>query len=288
MFARAEQRRLMERGRAKLIMKVDLHLHTTASDGTWTNEILLQRIIEHNIKVFSITDHNSVENTLKMIDMCIDNGIVFIPGVELSCYHKQNEYHITAYGFDPGSSSLQRLLASNQQAMDQWFNIVVKHAAEATGQFSMDQYREYQNDSTRGGCKAINFFLDAGVITSWEGFFEHALSCGVKPSLPEAREVIEVVKCANGRPILAHPSVYHKGALMKKEVLAEWIDLGIMGLECFHPSTENKPDSVFYVDFCNRNNLMITGGSDCHGEFGHPRFIGKPEVTIDMIRVDFI
>ncbi len=277
----------MERGRSKLIMKVDLHLHTTSSDGTWTNEVLLQKIFEHNIKVFSITDHNSIENALMMKEMCVDNGIEFIPGVELSCYHKQREYHITAYGFDPGSSSLQKLLASNQHIMEEWFYVVVKHAAEATGRFSMDQYRQYHNDRTRGGCKVINFFLDAGIITSWEGFFEHALASGVKPALPEAREVIETVKSANGRPILAHPSVYNKGTPMKKEALAEWIELGIMGLECFHPSTENRPDTGFYVDFCNRHNLMITGGSDCHGEFGHPRFIGIPEVTIDMIRVDF-
>lgn len=279
---------VVEREQTEAKMKVDLHLHTTASDGTWTSEVLLQKIVQHKIEVFSITDHNSIENVLAMQDMCLDNGITFIPGTELSCYLRQREYHVVAYGFDPNSTGLERLVASNWLAMEDWFAQIVEYACELTGKFSMEQYRQYENDRTRGGCKAINFLLNAGIITGWEGFIKYALACGKKAVLPEAGEVIETVKKAGGRPVLAHPSVYHNGSAMNMEELAEWIELGIAGLECYHPSTENKPDAGYYVDFCNRNNLLITGGSDCHGEFGNPRFIGKPEITVDMIRADFI
>ncbi|HOL17051.1 MAG TPA: PHP domain-containing protein [Bacillota bacterium] len=269
------------------MIKVDLHLHTTASDGTWTNHILLQEVRRHKIEVFSITDHNTMENALKMKELCIDNGLTFIPGVEISCYYKLKEYHITTYGFDPGSAALQKLLAANQQSMEAYSRQVTAYICALTGAFSLEQYDRYENDRTRGGCKAINFLLDAGAIDRMEQFFEYAVESKAKPVLPEAHQVIETVKSAGGRPILAHPSVYHGGALMDEEELKEWINLGVMGLECFHPSAD-KAHSDFYTAFCRKNNLMVTGGSDCHGAFLPRRSIGHPEVTMDMLRADFL
>ena len=268
-------------------MKVDLHLHTNASDGTWTNEILLQRIKEHHITIFSITDHNTIENALLMREICDEPGIVYIPGVELSCRHAGKEYHITAYAFDPASADLRNLLASNRQILDRWLQEVMEYTAAATGVFSMEQYRQYDNDRSRGGNKAINFLLDLGVIATWEGFIKYALDSGRTAEFPGAAAVIETVKRAGGRPILAHPSVY-AGRPMEETELAEWVELGIAGLECFHPSAAAQAEVQFYLNFCRKHDLMITGGSDCHGMFGRPRTIGQPEVTIDMLRTDFI
>jgi len=268
-------------------MKVDLHLHTNASDGTWTNEILLQKVREHNIAIFSITDHNTIENALLMREICDEPGIVYIPGVELSCRHAGKEYHITAYAFDPASADLRNLLASNRQILDRWLQEVMEYTAAATGVFSMEQYRQYDNDRSRGGNKAINFLLDLGVIATWEGFIKYALDSGRTAEFPGAAAVIETVKRAGGRPILAHPSVY-AGRPMEETELAEWVELGIAGLECFHPSAAAQAEVQFYLNFCRKHDLMITGGSDCHGTFGRPRTIGQPEVTIDMLRTDFI
>ncbi len=269
------------------MIKVDLHLHTTASDGTWTNQILLQEVRRHKLEVFSITDHNTMENALKMKELCCDNGLTFIPGVEISCCHKQKEYHVLAYGFDPGSAALQELLAANQQSMERYFRQVTAYICALTGAFSLEQYDRYENDRTRGGLKGINFLLDVGAIDRMEEFFTHAVESKAKPVLPEAHQVIETVRSAGGSPVLAHPSVYHGGALMDQKELKEWISFGVMGLECFHPSAD-KAQSDFYTDFCRKNNLMITGGSDCHGAFLPRRAIGKPEVTLDMLRADFL
>jgi predicted metal-dependent phosphoesterase TrpH len=268
-------------------MKVDLHLHTNASDGTWTNEILLQRIKEHHITIFSITDHNTIENALLMREICDEPGIVYIPGVELSCRHAGKEYHITAYAFDPAATDLRNLLASNQQILDRWLQAVMEYTAAATGAFTLEQYRQYENDRSRGGNKAINFLLDLGVIATWEGFIKYAFDSGRTAEFPGAAAVIETVKRAGGRPILAHPSVY-AGRPMEDKELAEWIELGIAGLECFHPSAAAQAEVQFYLDFCRKHDLMITGGSDCHGEFGRRRTIGQPEITLEMIRTDFI
>ena len=104
-----------------------------------------------------------------------------------------------------------------------------------------------ENDRNRGGNKPINFLLDLGVIAGWEGFIKYALGSGQLAQFPGAHEVIETVKCAGGRPILAHPSVY-EGSPMKEKDLVEWVELGIMGLECFHPSAADQPDVQFYLD----------------------------------------
>lgn len=268
--------------------RVDLHLHTTASDGTWTNDILLQKLMQHNIKIFSVTDHNSIENALKMKNQCLNEELKFILGVELSCSYKQRDYHITAYDFDSSSSELIQLLETNQRIYEEWFNTIVHYASKVTKKFRMDDYKNYENDCTRGGCKPMNFFLDLGIIQNWEGFFKYVVESQAKALMPEAQDVIEIVKKANGYPVLAHPSEYLKGTPMSLSDLEEWFDLGITGIECFHPSVKSQQDNEYYIDFCKKRDLMITGGSDCHGDFGQPRFIGKPEVTTDMVLVDFI
>ena len=78
---------------------VDLHIHTTASDGTWTVQELLEFIIKRNIKIFSITDHDTIKNSLKML-YNTPNEICYCIGVEVSCTYKDQEYHITTYDFD--------------------------------------------------------------------------------------------------------------------------------------------------------------------------------------------
>lgn len=93
--------------------QVDMHIHTTASDGTWTVEEVLELIIKNNIKVFSITDHDTIENSVKMLHS-IPNNNGYVIGAEISCTYNDEEYHITAYDFDCENSKLNELLKFNQ------------------------------------------------------------------------------------------------------------------------------------------------------------------------------
>ncbi len=269
-------------------MIVDLHIHTTASDGTWDNKGLLNKLVETGISVFSITDHNSLENVFEMKNTIIPRGLIFVPGVELSCIYEQDEYHITAYGFDLEAEVLKNLALAIKCSIDQWQDNLAGYVLAVTGQLSRDDFEQYSYEKERGGWKLQNYLLDKGIVSGMEDFMKFVMDSGMKPDLPEASKVIEVIKKAGGRPFLAHPSVYDEGRAMQEGSLKKWLAMGIMGLECFHPTVKNKVDENYYLNFCKRNDLMITGGSDCHGDFLPARLLGKPKITIDMIKTDFI
>ena len=101
------------------------------------------------------------------------------------------------------------------------------------------------------------------------------------------KEVIDIIKGAGGYSFLAHPSAYENGEILSINVLEEFRDYGISGVECFSPYLKNIEDANYYVKFCKENDLMISAGSDCHGEFNN-RSLGIPKVTFEQLRLDFI
>ncbi len=107
-----------------------------------------------------------------------------------------------------------------------------------------------------------------------------------KPEFLDPVSVINHVKHAGGFPFLAHPSYYNCGECMPVSELEKWVSKGICGIECYSPYCTPE-ESDFYSGFCKKNDLQISGGSDCHGDF-LPRPMGVPEVTFDMLKLDFI
>lgn len=266
--------------------KVDLHIHTTASDGTWTNEELLQQIKEKNIKIFSITDHDTITNSVKMIDM-IPKDIYYFVGVEISTTYKGKEYHITAYDFDIHNKKLNELLSFNENKRKEFNAKLIQHAYEINKLENIKSYDSYNYDKKRGGWDSLNYLYDNKAIDNLNDYFDLIKSYNEKLVFKEPHEVIEIIKNAGGHSFLAHPSAYESGKILPSEVLKEWRDFGISGVECYSPYLNNINDAEIYWKFCRDNMLMISGGSDCHGDF-NSRYLGDPEVNIWNIQIDFL
>ena len=152
--------------------KIDLHLHTDASDGTWSNIALLQNIRSNNVSIFSITDHDTITNSVAMSKLELPVGVKFIVGVEFSTFYLGVRYHILAYNFDFSNLSFQEILKFNTNATEIWFENIMEYACKKYTCISMSDYREYENDPQRGGCKPINFLLDRKIIRRASVFFE--------------------------------------------------------------------------------------------------------------------
>lgn len=265
--------------------QVDMHIHTTASDGTWTVEELLELIIEKDIKLFSITDHDNIESSIKMLDIVPDD-IGYIMGTEVSCTYNNEEYHITAYNFDFRNLELNKLIRFNQKQRTEFNTKVIEFVKQMGKIEDITDYFLYKYDSKRGGWESLNYLLDKDIVKDMGEYFEIVNSSGEKLCFKSPREVIEIIKSAGGYPFLAHPSAYTKGDNLSIKVLEEWKDYGISGIECFSPYLKNIDDADYYVKFCDENNLMISAGSDCHGGFNN-RVLGTPKVSIDKLRLDF-
>lgn len=266
--------------------KVDLHLHTNASDGSWSVAQLLEKIKKKNISVFSITDHDTIENTLNVKNNNKYKDLNFIPGVEISTTLNNKEYHITAYCCDLGDQKLKSILNSNRQVRTEFNRDIVKFFEDKYKKNLINKYFDYQNNMDRGGWKSLNFLIDKGLVKDLEDFFKKISVMNEEMIFPSPKKVIDVIHDVGGYAFLAHPASYFNGDLLEKSFLKDWLRYGIDGIEAYSPYLKNLKDANYYVNFCNDHNLMISSGSDCHGEFIEERKVGKPEIFLSDIRID--
>ena len=273
---------IMEKGN----YEVDMHIHTTNSDGTWSPEEVLEFIIEKNIGLFSITDHDTIEGSLKIINK-IPSHIYYIMGVEISCTYNEEEYHITAYDFDYNNSKLNELLKFNQKQRSEFNTKIVQHVNQLGKIEDITDYLSYKYDRKRGGWESLNYLLDKDIVNNLGEYFKILKSSNERLIFKHPKEVIDLIRTAGGYSFLAHPSAYEKGEKLSIEVLKEWNNYGISGIECFSPYLRDIDDANYYLRFCEENNLMISAGSDCHGSF-NDRKLGIPKVKLDKIKLNFI
>jgi predicted metal-dependent phosphoesterase TrpH len=268
-----------------LNQRIDLHIHTTASDGTWDIPTLLEKLRAKGIGIFSVTDHDALESTQALWRMHDELPEHFVPGVELSVTHKGKEHHLTCYAFDPMAEEIAAIVQGNRDRRDAFNLGLIYYASEQYEGISAADYEEYVHERGRGGWKALWYLMDRGAITEMREFFMMVMRWGVPMEFPSPAEAISQLRGAGARVMLAHPSVYRRRRMEESE-LDEWTAFGVDGLECYSTQTTEE-DSQYYVDYCDRKGLMISGGSDCHGDFVS-RELGEPPITPDDIRVDFL
>jgi predicted metal-dependent phosphoesterase TrpH len=266
-------------------MRADLHIHTTASDGCWPPERVVAEVQERGIGLFAVADHDSVASVRPAETLALQAGLAFLCGVEISAVLDGRLFHVLAYGFDPDDPALASLLGENQARLLQTNEDVIHRLRAAGYQIDLDDYATYTYDRTRGGWRVLNFLIDRGLCTDVRDYF-NTLTAGLSlplPPFPHPAEVISAIHQAGGVPILAHPGASLRHAGLTEGSLRPFLDLGIGGLECY-THYHDEATTRFCLDWCDRHDLLITGGSDCHGGFVG-RELGVPVVDTDDLRL---
>ena len=137
-------------------MKVDLHLHTSASDGTWLPEDLIRNVIDSGIEIFSVTDHDSVENVEAVSGLAVEESLTFFKGVEINTFKKGQIFHILGYNIDTNNETLNNTLLQNRSFLEERNEESISVLSENGHPVSRDEYSVYQNDPGRGGWKAFS------------------------------------------------------------------------------------------------------------------------------------
>jgi predicted metal-dependent phosphoesterase TrpH len=257
-------------------LKADLHLHTTASDGRWPPEQLVDEVLRAGIGFFAVTDHDSLGSLAETADLVRGSGLRFLPGVELSSRLNGQAYHLLAYGFDLENAELVELASANNASLAASSDEAVGLLAGLGYHVSLDDYAHYTWDRKRGGWKALNYLIDLGICQDVHGYFRVFDEIGhPQAEFPSVEEVVKCVHQASGVVVLAHPgaSFYNGVDVVRLDLLVE---MGVGGLECFS-FHHDEAATRGYLDYCLKRNLLITGGSDCHGGFAG-RAIGVPPV----------
>jgi 3',5'-nucleoside bisphosphate phosphatase len=256
----------------------DLHLHTVFSDGTYTPEELISRSVKSGLSAIAVVDHDTVGAIEPLMLAAKDQEIEALPGIELSAEYEGREVHILGYLIDYNNVKLiEKLESLKKNRIERIYKIVDKLKENGIG-LAAESVFDISGCGTVGRLHVARAMVKAKLVGSTrEAFYKYigdrgpAYVCNFKFSPAEA---IKLIKEVGGIPVLAHPYT-----LSKDDLIPAFVECGLMGLEVYY--SEHTQGMVnFYLGLAKKYNLLVTGGSDCHGN-------AKPEVKIGSIKIPY-
>ena len=267
-------------------MKADLHIHTTASDGTWTPAELVAQVRRAGIQAFAVTDHDSIFNVEETSRLAAEVGLHFIRGAEICSTKEDLSIHILGYGIDLHNKRLLELLHHNEALLEKKDVDSIAMLEREGWDVSQAEFARYTYDRRRGGWRALAYLIDKGLCTGVNDFFqrifteEHDLGF---PVFPSVTEVCSTIHQAGGVALCAHAASGFHGPGLER-VLDALRSEPLDGFECYH-SGHDAEGTARLVRHCKKHGWLISGGSDCHGAFVPGRFLGKPDVDTSMLNL---
>lgn len=256
----------------------DLHMHSTASDGTLSPAALVDRVAERGLSGFSLTDHDSVEGLADARGAAERHGLRMLAGAELSANEPERSVHLLAYGIDPDSPQLQGFLADYREDRLRRAGEMVDRLHELGVPLELERVLQEAGEGVVTRAHVGRALYAEGLVGQYEEAFWRFLARG-KPAFVEKRptppaKVFEVVRAAGGVTLLAHPGREHR-----EEQIRRWAAEGLDGVEIRHP--ENRPSDRRRLDALRRElGLLRSGGSDWHGPEAGRGELGSEEVPM--------
>ena len=262
-------------------MFADLHLHTNFSDGTYTPEELAGQARRCGLKAIALTDHDTVEGCGRTAIACQAAGIEFIPASELTAEMDGHEIHLLGYFLDTANPGLLRELEKFQQVRQDRIREMVGRINQLGIPLPVDDVFTLANCRSPGRPHVARALTEGEFCGSIDEAFERFLKKGKPAWVPKfkmsAQQAINLIHQAGGLAVMAHP-----GLTRADELIPRLADLGMDGLECFH-SKHNGSLTEQYRSMATRLNLLITGGSDCHGTTKGKPIIGTVKLPYEYV-----
>jgi predicted metal-dependent phosphoesterase TrpH len=268
---------------------IDLHIHTTASDGTLSPAEVLREAERQGLAAIAITDHDTTAGVRAALDAGIPPEVGFLPGVEISaapppsCPMK-GSFHLLGYGFRLDHEPLNRCLERLQDSRKNRNPQILAKLRDLGIDLELDAAAMADGGGQMGRPHIAGLLKERGYATSIDEAFDryignHGPAYVDKYRVPVA-EAIELVRAAGGVAVAAHPGVLplEPGPAFEAMV-AELREMGLRGIEVFYP--EHSPERMeYYGGVARRFGLVVTGGTDFHGDI-------KPGVAMGRGRGDF-
>lgn len=276
----------MKNDRDGIIEKADLHLHTEYSDGKFNVRQILQLIEDKQIRLFSITDHDTIESIYDLEELSKDKKLNYIPGIEFSSEYDGREIHILGYNIDYESDEFKTQIENFQKNRIDRILKMIEKLNYLGLKFHPDEFfKFFGNTKSIGRPHIAEYIHKLGYVKTYrEAFYRYIGDYRVafyKKNSPDTLEIIKLIRKIGGISVLAHPG---KSFLWKNvDVL---LKAGMDGIEIYHP-THKSDKARKFENFAIKNNLIMTGGSDFHGltedETGN---VGK--IFIDIEKLKFL
>jgi predicted metal-dependent phosphoesterase TrpH len=261
---------------------VDLHSHTTASDGTLSPVELVRAAVRRGVRVLAITDHDSTEGLAAAREEAARHPLLtIVPGLEINCDVPGAEVHVLGYFVDDTAGWFQDFLREQRVERVARVHRIAARLAELGMPIDPAEVFALVQEGAAGRPHVAQVMVQRGYVTSVREAFDRWLHTNGPANVPRRRltpeDAIAIIRRAGGVPVFAHP-----GLAGRDELLPDMIAAGLMGIETYY-AEHSAAQTAHYKDLCRQHGLVATGGSDYHGErSGRTNPLGHPPVPMSV------
>lgn len=266
---------------------IDLHIHTTASDGTFSPKEVVEEAVRRGLSVIAITDHDTTQGipeALEAIEVyyqekdsedCQVNSdeenqekLILVPGVEISCWYDTREVHMLGLFVDYKDSVFNGRLKGMEQERDRRNDRMIEMFHEAGIPMTLKDLKFGEEDTVVSRAHFARYLEENGYVKSREEAFKKYIGDGCPFYLTRnyisAETAVQWIHEAGGLAFLAHPYLYDFKEEKVRKMLRELKEAGLDGLEAYHSTTDNGRTNQLR-EYAKDLNLLVSGGSDFHG-----------------------
>jgi len=268
---------------------IDLHVHTTASDGTSSPSEIFTLACKLQLGAIAITDHDTIDGVREALRLGIPSFLQFMTGVEISAtpppsFHCPGSFHILGYGIRIEDPVLNQTLLKLQDARKNRNPRIIERLNTLGIDVSLEEVRQFAGDGLLGRPHIARVMVDKGFAQSINDAFDKYLGKG-KPAYVDkfrvdTRQAITLIRGAGGIPVLAHPYLLEaENEKVLEDLVVTMKNMGLMGLEVHYP--DHPPaHTAQYIELAKRRHLLMSGGTDFHGTL-------KPQIQMGTGNGDF-
>lgn len=260
----------------------DLHIHTNYSDSSMSPQEVVEESLRNGLSCIAIADHDTVEGVPFVEKAAEGKSLEVIAAIELSSEENNQEIHILGYLLDRKNKTFLKKLTEMQDARMRRVELIIEKLRKSgIDNITPKEVRDLTRSDSVGRLHVATLLHNKGWVSDIRQAFEKYLAEGASAYVKKYRqtpaEAIEFIRDSGGVAVLAHPMV-----TSCDELIPHMVEAGLQGIEAYYPNC--SPAVIdFYVNLAKKYNLLLTGGSDAHGEGKLNTFIGKAKIPYELV-----
>jgi hypothetical protein len=258
---------------------VDLHSHTTASDGTLSPRELAREAARRGVRILAVTDHDSTEGLADaMAEAETLRPLAIVPGIEINCDVEGGEIHVLGYGMDYEVPWFQDFCRTQRAERRERVYRMAERLASLGLPIDPEAVFALVKEGSAGRPHVAQVMVERGYVKSVRDAFDRYLAAGKPGNVPRKKltpeDAVRLLRRAGGVPVFAHP-----GLAGRDDLIPALVRAGLMGIECYYPE-HSAARTGSYVELCRQYGLVATGGSDFHGPRVRSSQLGDPTIPL--------
>lgn len=247
---------------------IDLHVHSSCSDGTLSPTELTAYALKKGLRAFALTDHDTVDGLAKAIEAASGTSLEVVPGIEFSTRYQDREIHIVGLDFDYTSREFTEALRRFQDSRSERNKKMIRKMQEDGIDISCHQMREAFGEAVWTRAHFARYLMEHGYVSEMREAFSRFIGEGCPYYTPREKvspaQAVHLIRRCGGIPVLAHPMLYRLSESELSALLRELKKAGLIGIEAIY-STHTASEENLVRLLARQHNILISGGSDFHG-----------------------